>query len=210
MAAMEATTKAQRGTGREALLAAASAELVERDGILEVGPVAARAGVSVGLIYRHFGSKAGLLAAVVGDFYVRFAAEVLELDPLPGASSWAARERRRTELAVAFHYEDPLARVILGRLARDPEVAAVEARHLRATVMRGARNVARGQADHEIPGDIDPGIAAALILGGTRQALIEVLSRRERPAAEVVADQLWRLVVAAVRSTPESPEEIPT
>jgi AcrR family transcriptional regulator len=174
--------------------------------VLEVGPVAARAGVSVGLIYRHFGSKAGLLAAVVGDFYGRFTDEVLELDPLPGAS-WAARERRRIELAVAFHYEDPLAKVILGRLARDPEVAAVEARHLRATVMRGARNVAKGQADGEIPNEIDPGIAAALILGGTRQALIEVLSRRERPEAAVVADQLWRLVVAAVRTT--APEEVP-
>src|SRR5687767_4080033 len=107
MARVESSVK--RGSGRDALLAAAARELVERDGVLEVGPVAARAGVSVGLIYRHFGSKAGLLAAVVGDFYVRFTNEVLELDPLPGAS-WAARERRRIELAVTFHYEDPLAK----------------------------------------------------------------------------------------------------
>jgi AcrR family transcriptional regulator len=199
-------TAVKRGAGREALLRAAADELVERRGVLEVGPVAARAGVSVGLIYRHFGSKAGLLAAVVGDFYVRYDAEVLDLDPLPGGS-WAARERRRTELAVAFHYDDPLARVILGRMARDPEVAAVEARHLRIQVARGARNVARGQRDGDIPEDIDPGIAAALILGGTRQALIEVLSRRERPRGEVVAGQLWRLVVAAVRCRTD-PEEM--
>lgn len=202
---MAATAKAQRGTGRDALLRAATAELVERGGVLEVGPVAARAGVSVGLIYRHFTSKAGLLAALVGDFYVRFDAEVLDLDPLPGGS-WSARERRRTELAVAFHYDDPLAKVILGRLARDPEVAAVEARHLRVQVARGARNVARGQQDGDIPQDIDPGIAAALILGGTRQALVEVLSRRERPRADVVANQLWRLAVAAVRCRVD-PEE---
>lgn len=203
---MAAGVKVVRGAGREALLRAAAEELVERDGVLEVGPVAARAGVSVGLIYRHFGSKAGLLSAVVGDFYVRFDAEVLDLDPLPGGS-WAARERRRTELAVAFHYDDPLAKVVLGRLARDPEVAAVEARHLRVQVARGARNVARGQRDGDIPSDIDPGIAAALILGGTRQALIEVLSRRERPRPEVVADQLWRLVVAAVRVRVRPEEE---
>jgi AcrR family transcriptional regulator len=199
-------TAVKRGAGRDALLGAAAEELVERHGVLEVGPVAARAGVSVGLIYRHFGSKAGLLAAVVGDFYVRFDAEVLDLDPLPGGS-WAARERRRTELAVAFHYDDPLAKVILGRMARDPEVAAVEARHLRIQVARGARNVARGQRDRDIPEDIDPGIAAALILGGTRQALIEVLSRRERPRGDVVAEQLWRLVVAAVRCRTD-PEEM--
>ena len=102
-------------------------------------------------------------------------------------------------MAVAFHYDDPLAGVLLARLARDPEVAAVEARHLRLQVARGTQNVARGQRDGEIPEDIDAGIAAALILGGVRQALIVVLARRERPPREVLADQLWRLVVAAVR-----------
>lgn len=201
---MATTAKAQRGTGREALLRAAAEELVERGGVLEVGPVAARAGVSVGLIYRHFASKAGLLAAVVGDFYVRFGGEVLETDPAPGRG-WAERERRRTEMAVAFHYDEPLAAIVLARLARDPEVAAVEARHLRVQVARGAQNVARGQRDGEIPEDIDPGIAAALILGGVRQALIEVLARREPPPREVLSDQLWRLVAAAVR-VKETPE----
>ena len=191
-------TTVKRGAGREALLRAAADELVERHGVLEVGPVAARAGVSVGLIYRHFGSKAGLLAAVVGDFYVRFDAEVLHVDPAPGAG-WAERERRRTEMAVAFHYDDPLAPIVLARLARTPEVAAVEARHLRVQVSRGTQNVVRGQRDGEIPEDIDAGIAAALILGGVRQALIEVLARREPPPRAVLADQLWRLVVAAVR-----------
>lgn len=195
---MATTAKAGRGTGREALLRAAAEELVERNGVLEVGPVAARAGVSVGLIYRHFGSKTGLLAAVVGDFYVRFDAEVLDLDPAPGAR-WAERERRRTEMVIAFHYDEPLAPIVLARLARDPEVAAVEARHLRVQVARGAQNVARGQRDGEIPEDLDAGIAAALILGGVRQALVEVLARREHPPREVLADQLWRLVAAAVR-----------
>ena len=191
-------TAVKRGSGRQALLEAAAEELVERGGVLEVGPVAARAGVSVGLIYRHFGSKAGLLAAVVGDFYVRFDAQVLDVDPAPGAG-WAERERRRTEMAVAFHYDDPLAPIVLARLARDPEVAAVEARHLRVQVARGAQNVARGQRDGEIPEDIDAGIAAALILGGVRQALVEVMARRERPARDAFVDQVWRLVAAAVR-----------
>ncbi|HEV2062112.1 MAG TPA: TetR/AcrR family transcriptional regulator [Solirubrobacteraceae bacterium] len=191
-------TVVKRGTGRDALLAAAAEELIERRGVLEVASVAARAQVSVGLIYRHFGSKAGLLGAVVGDFYVRFDAEVLDVDPAPGAG-WAERERRRTEMAVAFHYDEALAPIVLARMARDPEVAAVEARHLRLQVARGTRNVMRGQREGEIPEDIDAGIAAAMTLGGVRQALIEVLSRRERPPREVVADQLWRLAVAAVR-----------
>ena len=190
--------RAARGEGRDALLRAAAAELIERRGVLEVGSVADRAGVSVGLIYRHFGSKTGLLAAVVGDFHVRFDAEVLDVDPAPGAG-WGERERRRTAMAVDFHYDDALAPIVLARMARDPEVAAVEARHLRVQIARGTRNVIRGQRDGEIPPDIDAGIAAAVILGGVRQALIEVLSRREPPRREFVSDQLWRLVVAAVR-----------
>ena len=201
---MAAGVKVQRGAGREALLRAASAELVERRGVLEVGSVAARAGVSVGLIYRHFGSKTGLLAAVVGDFHVRFGAEVLDIDPAPRAG-WAERERRRTRMAVDFHYDDDLAPVVLARMERDPEVAAVEARHLRVQIARGTRNVVRGQRDGEIPSDLDAGIAAAMILGGVRQVLVEVLSRREPPPREIVADQLWRLVVAAVRCKEPSP-----
>ena len=195
---MAAGTRVQRGAGRDALLRAAAAELVERRGVLEVGSVAARAGVSVGLIYRHFGSKSGLLAAVVGDFHVRFDAEVLDADPAP-RGGWAERERQRTRMAVDFHYDDELAPVVLARMERDPEVAAVEARHLRVQIARGTRNVIHGQRDGEIPADIDAGIAAAMILGGVRQVLVEVLSRREPPPRAVVADQVWRLVAAAVR-----------
>jgi AcrR family transcriptional regulator len=201
---MAAGVKVQRGTGRDALLRAAADELVERRGVLEVGSVAARAGVSVGLIYRHFRSKTGLLAAVVGDFHVRFDGEVLDVDPAPDAG-WAERERRRTQMAVDFHFDDELAPIVLARMARDPEVAAVEARHLRVQIARGTRNVVRGQRDGEIPPDIDAGIAAAMILGGVRQVLVEVLSRREPPPRDVVADQLWRLVAAAVRCKEPSP-----
>ena len=81
---------------RRRLLDAAAAELVARDGRLEVAPVAARAGTSVGLIYRNFGSKAGLLAAVVDDFYDRYDAQVFDA-PLAGLPGWAARERARLE-----------------------------------------------------------------------------------------------------------------
>ncbi len=188
-------TRVKRGTGRETLLAAAGEELVERDGAFEVASVAARAGVSVGLIYRHFGSRGGLLRAIVEDFYARFDAAIAD----PAGATWSERERTRTDLAVRFHYDDPLAPLILRRLVTDPEVAAAENRHLQAQVALGTRNVRSGQRSGEIPEDLDPGVASALILGGVRQALIEVLGRRRRPRADRVSDQLWRLVVAAVR-----------
>lgn len=183
---------------RARLLQAARDELIERDGALEVASFAARAGVSVGLLYRHFGSKAGLVAAVVEDFFDRHDAEVMDVNPAPGAD-WATRERARTELTVRFHYDDPLVAVALSRLAREPDVAAVEAARIARNVKLAARNIQRGQRDGELPGDLDPGLVGAMVLGGIRQALVEALSRHRPPRRDAVTEELWRFIVAAVR-----------
>src|SRR5690606_34537405 len=53
------------------LVTAAAAALVETGGRLEMASVAARAGVSVGLSYHYFGSKAGPIAVVFDDFHIR-------------------------------------------------------------------------------------------------------------------------------------------
>jgi AcrR family transcriptional regulator len=191
---------------RQRLLRAAADELVERDGVLEVHSVARRAGGSVGLLYRYFDSKAGLLAAVVEDFYDRFDAAVIDPNPLP-RGDWASRERLRTQLAIEFHYDDPLATVILGRLAREPEVAAVEARRIARHVEAAARNIERGQQRGEIPADVDPGLAGAMALGGLRQAIGEALARPQPPVREELAHQIWRFIAAAVRYRPRAQEK---
>ncbi|MEK7387008.1 MAG: TetR/AcrR family transcriptional regulator, partial [candidate division NC10 bacterium] len=182
---------------RRRLLEAAAAELIARGGTAEVAAVAARSGASVGLIYRHFGSKAGLIAAVVEDFYHRLDGSVLNADLAPGAD-WPTRERLRTRRNVAFHYAEPLAPVILGYLAREPEVAAVEARRIASHIEAAARNIRRAQKNGEIPPDLDPELAAAMVLGGIRQALGAALARPVPPPQDIVADELWRFVVAAV------------
>jgi AcrR family transcriptional regulator len=192
-----------RANGRERLLTAARDELISGGGALEVAPLAERAGLSVGLLYRHFGSKAGLAAAVVEDFFDRHDAAVMDLNPAPGAD-WATRERLRTELTVDFHYRDPLAAVVLSRLAREPEVAAVEAERIARHVRLAARNIELGQRDGELPADLDAGLVGAMVLGGIRQVLIEALSRRRRPGRDVLVDELWRFIVAAVRWRPAS------
>jgi len=38
-----------------------------------------------------------------------------------------------------------------------------------------------------------------MVLGGIRQGLAEALERAPRPAPEVVLEQLWRFIEAAVR-----------
>jgi AcrR family transcriptional regulator len=189
---------ARGAASRTRLLHAAAAELIERDGSLEVLSVAARARVSVGLIYRWFESKAGLVAAVVDDFYDRLDAAVFDPDPAPGGT-WAERERKRTELAVAFHYDDPLAPVVLSRLAREPRVAAIEADRVDRHVRAATKNLQRGQQRGEIPPDLDPELVGAMVLGGIREVLRHALQRDPRPPQRAVIDELWRFIVAAVR-----------
>jgi AcrR family transcriptional regulator len=183
---------------RRKLLEAAAGELLERGGKLEVASVAARAGVSVGLLYRYFESKAGLVAAVVDDFYDRLVEEVGRADELRDAD-WATRERRRTELSVRFHYREPLAPVVLSSLARDPEVAANEARRIARLVEDAARGVQRGQKRGEIPEDVDPRFVGAMLIGGFRVAMGEALSRPQRPPEERLIDEVWRFVVHGAR-----------
>ena len=115
--------------------------------------VADRAGVSVGLAYHHFGSKGGLIAAILSDFYDRLD-EVAMARRIEGP--WAERERERIRLSVEFHLKEALSTVLLGRVHRAPEVVAVEADRFRRQVEMGARNMADGQAQGAIPADRDP------------------------------------------------------
>src|SRR3954470_24922353 len=179
---------------RARLLQAAADELIDRGGALEVMSVAARANVSVGLIYRWFGSKAGLLAAVVDDFYDRQDAAIIDTDPAPGAT-WAERERARTELAVAFHYDDPLAPIVLSALTKEPSIAAIEQRRLNRQIAEATKNLVAGQANEEIPPDPHPGVLGGMALGGTREVLPHALARNRRPRRQAVVDELWRFVV---------------
>jgi AcrR family transcriptional regulator len=194
----EASLTRRGAATRQKLLTAAADELIERDGALEVASVARRAEVSVGLLYRYFGSKAGLVAAVVDDFYDRLLAEIAQARELRGVD-WATRERRRTEISVAFHYREPLAPILLSSLVREPEVAVLELRRVARLVEDAARNVARGQQRGEIPEDVDPRFVGAMLIGGFRVAIGEAITRPQRPPAEKLVEDVWRFVVHAVR-----------
>jgi len=203
-------TASQRSTGDAArrILDAAAAELVAGNGALEMQAVARRAGVSVGLAYHHFGSKGGLLAAVAEAFYARLdeAAGNAAVGDIDG---WAEREHRRVRLAVAFHYREPLAPLVLGRLSAEPEVAAVEKAHFERQVRRGARNIAQGQETGAIPARHDPSLLVAMVLGGVRAGVVTALARRPRPTAAALSREIWSFVEAAthVRVRPAAEEK---
>ena len=106
--------------------------------------VAKAAGVSAGLAYHHFGSKEGLLVAVVNDFYDRVERASL-MARFDEATDWEAREQERVRLYIDFLLTDPLGIVVLSRLSHAPGVAAVEAERWDRLVTVGARNIAAGQ-----------------------------------------------------------------
>lgn len=189
---------ARGGETRERILRAAAKVLIAGDGQCEIADVARAAGVSAGLSYHYFSSKAGLIAAVVEAFYDRMEAGVMAPNPKPGAG-WGERERLRLERMVDFYYADPLAPLILTRLSRTPEVAAVEAARLAQHIDLAARNIELAQQKGEIPADLDAHLLGAMILGGLRQAIGQALGMNRRPARDRIADQLWSFIAGTAR-----------
>ncbi len=193
-----AAAPARRTSSSERLLAAASQELLAHGGDLEMQGVAGRAGVSVGLAYHHFGSKGGLIAAVLSDFYDRLDAAAMARR-IEGP--WAERERERIRLSVEFHLKEALSTVLLGRVHRAPEVVAVEADRFRRQVEMGARNMADGQAQGAISADRDPALLAAMVLGGVRHGITQALGQDRHPDPDALTEQVWRFVAGAVGLT---------
>jgi AcrR family transcriptional regulator len=160
--------------------------------------VAKRALVSVGLAYHHFGSKAGLIAAVVEAFYNRLDGEVFN-DTCRPPESWANRERRRIAAYIAFHYDHPFAPLVIGALSRAPEVLDVERAFTNNQLARGAHMLEAAQRDGFVPDHIDPHLTIALMIGGIRQALIRALMSEQRPDPEKLTDEIWAFMAGALR-----------
>jgi len=162
--------------------------------------VAKRARVSVGLAYHHFGSKAGLTAAVVEEFYNRLDDEVFD-DACRPQESWAERERRRIASYIAFHYDHPFAPLVIGALSRAPEVLDVERAFTNKQLAGGARMLEAAQRDGFVRDHVDPDLTIALMIGGIRQALISALMSEQRPDPENLTDELWAFMAGALRLT---------
>lgn len=185
---------------RERLVSAAQEELIRGHGHLEMQAVARRARVSVGLAYHHFGSKAGLIAAVVEEFYNR-----LDQAAFSGArltsEAWADRERERIAVYVAFHYRHPFAPLVIGALSRAPEVLDVETAFTNRQLAAGALMLRAAQRDGIVADDIDPHLAIALMIGGIRQALIGALTSERRPTPGKLTNDIWAFMAGALRLT---------
>ncbi len=172
---------------RRRLVEAATAQLIEGAGDVELAAVARRAGVSPGAPYRHFASKSALLRTLVEDFYDRFDAAVFA-QPLTELGDWRTREIERTRRFIAFFYSEPLAPVLLSSLACSWEMTRAQAERLENAKRVAAKNVARGQREGAVPKDLDAQIAGAAVIGGFLHGLAAALTPSRRlPQARVTA-----------------------
>jgi AcrR family transcriptional regulator len=189
---------------RQRLIDAAQEELLRSGGSLEVASVATRAGVSPGLLYRYFGSKDGLVATVVHEFYDSYDRAVFGA-ALKEDVAWQNRERLRLQWEIDFLCEDPLARIIVGRALREPAAVHADTERLGLQIDMAARNVAVGQRSGEIDSGIDPRLAAAAFLGAFRELMAEALSREAPPDRGHLLDTIWRIGSSVVYAPADSP-----
>ena len=200
MPTVTAAALSARGEQARQRILRAATEVLAETGELEVAVVASRAQVSDGLPYRYFGTRSGLLAAVVEDFQRRLAEAVVYRD-FAGAT-WQEREHQRVSAWVRFLFNDPVAPVMLAGLGGDATVAASWQQGLNLAVQMGARNIARGRRDGDLPAAGDATILAAAVLGGVQAAVAVALASKPRPDEAKVAKSLWHFVRGAVEYKP--------
>ncbi|MBX3505396.1 MAG: TetR/AcrR family transcriptional regulator [Parvibaculum sp.] len=201
---MSETKARKRRSPREArrlIVDAARRELLDGAGDLEMTEVAKRAGVSEGLAYYHFGNKAGLLNAVVKDFYERLDEAVLAI-PYEGPS-WRERERARTQEFVRLMYEDPVAPLVVDVVRADPGFASEERERRRRLNLLGARNIAEAQRAGEIDMSLDPALLVSMILGGVTAGINHALSARPPLPLAQAQQEIWSFVLRAAGLPPD-------
>jgi AcrR family transcriptional regulator len=190
---------------RQHLMAAAERTLLGAQGRMEIAAVVAEAGTTTGAVYHHFGSRAGLLRALLDEVYDRLYADIL-LPQMPG-ETWSERERERIRRLVEAAYREPLAPLLLGLTVREPDVALADSERTARLSALAAQNLRRAQAEGEVRRDVDPDVTGAVIMGGLRQALGQALTAPRRPPAAQLAEDLWRVIerLAADSTAPGRP-----
>jgi AcrR family transcriptional regulator len=167
-------TEARKAATRERIVAAALAAVAEGGwAAAGVQPVARRAGVAVGTVYRHFPSKAELSAEVFRRASQR------ELDVVVEVSGNAGTAAERIAAAVEAFCRRALAGPVLAyALLAEPVDPAVDSERLR--LRRGYRDAFAGVLEGGVAtGELrehDARIVAAALVGALGEALVGPLS----------------------------------
>lgn len=167
--------EARLADNRVRILAAARA-LVSEGGWPEaqVGAVAAAAGLATGTVYRYFPSKAHLFVEVLSKVSQR------EVDVMRAIAEGPEPPGQRLHAAVTSFVERAMRsrRLAYALIAEpcDPEIDRARLTYRQAVSEQVMRIVRDGQAAGAFRADVDPSLAATVIVGGFMEGLIGPLS----------------------------------
>ncbi len=167
--------EARLADNRVRILAAARA-LVSEGGWPEaqVGAVAAAAGLATGTVYRYFPSKAHLFVEVLSKVSQR------EVDVMRVIAEGPEPPGQRLHAAVTSFVERAMRsrRLAYALIAEpcDPEIDRARLTYRQAVSEQVMRIVRDGQAAGAFRADVDPSLAATVIVGGFMEGLIGPLS----------------------------------
>ena len=189
-------TRARAADARQRILSAAHDQLAQGGyASVAVARVAQRAGVATGTVYRHFPSKADLLAEVFRRASQR------EVDAVTAAAASGSAPERIAAAVEAFVRRALAEPARAYALLAEPVDPAVEAERLvfrRAYADRFAAALRDGVAAGELePMDVD--LVAAALVGALGEALVGPLARRDGGEDALVA-QLQTFCLSAIRS----------
>jgi AcrR family transcriptional regulator len=193
------TVAQDRDARREALLVAADL-VVQRDGAsASMAVIAAEAGITKPILYRHFGDKGGLYAALAGRHTDRL------LDALVDALTAGGTARERVHRTIDTYLGVIEAEPQVYRFLVESEEAAQPGAPVRGFVRRLQELLSAG-ISHELhlePDDLRSGVWAAAILGMVQAAgdrWLEVRECDREALSTQLTDLLWGAYGAAAQA----------
>ncbi|MDN5842999.1 MAG: TetR/AcrR family transcriptional regulator [Alcaligenaceae bacterium] len=183
-------------------------------GETQVASVAAAAGIATGTVYRYFTSKAELFAEVLSAVSQR------EVDVLAAIAAAEGTSIERLHAAVETFVRRAMRnpRLAYALIAEPCEKEINEARlTYRAAISEVVRSIiSSGQSEQEIRPDVQPDIAASVIVGGFMEGLIGPLSPlsgrqihdtdTHQQEVAILADQIARLACSSVAVSADQPQ----
>ncbi|MCC7346728.1 MAG: helix-turn-helix transcriptional regulator [Variibacter sp.] len=182
----------------DALLAAARALAAERGmDAVQVAPVAERAGLAAGTVYRYFAAKSDLVAALVANVaQAELAAIRTAAAQAPGRLSglaaavvtFAARASRQRRLFWALTME-PV----------DPEIDAPRREFRQALTAEFAERIAIARDAGHL-GDVDPAVVAPALVGALLEGLVGPLAAATAAQPSAGREAVQALTLFALRA----------
>jgi AcrR family transcriptional regulator len=200
-------TQRERRAGTRAALVAAAADLFARHGYdaVSVDAVAQAAGRTSGALYAHFGSKEGLLLAVLDDWSDTLVSAVTAA--LQEAATLTER-LRAVASAVIVHPGQRTRRLLLLehelalRAARHPALAAAVRRRAARLNQRLASGLERWSSEGVLP----PGAPPAGVLATTISALVLGMEMQQRLQPDAFDVDRAAAVLEAAMTAPTPPD----